>query len=77
MPIYEYVCPECEVKFEKLRPMNDGNVAPCPTCDQDSPRVLSVFAPISASSDGEPVPLGGGCACVAGGACGCSGDLGM
>ncbi|MBI4201050.1 MAG: zinc ribbon domain-containing protein [Chloroflexi bacterium] len=74
MPIYEYVCPNCESKFEALRPMSDGREARCPDCGTESPRVLSVFAAFSKSSEGQAVPVaGGGCACAAGGSCGCGG----
>lgn len=73
MPIYEYVCPSCDVKFEKLRPMSDGLSAKCPTCTTESRRVLSVFSAVSTSSNGESHAFaGGGCACSAGGACACS-----
>ena len=72
MPVYEYVCPNCEVKFDRLRPMTDGHQAECPICDTESPRVLSVFAAFRRGSEGEMAPVtGGGCACSAGGACGC------
>ncbi|MBI2172484.1 MAG: zinc ribbon domain-containing protein [Chloroflexi bacterium] len=75
MPIYEYVCPNCTEKFEKLRPMSDGRSAPCPRCSGESPRVLSVFTAISASPGGEMQTFaGGGCACAAGGACACAGE---
>ena len=71
MPLYEYVCPNCEAKFEKLRPMTDGYQSECPTCGTGSPRVLSVFAAFSKGSEGETAAVGGsGC----GGPCptGCS-----
>lgn len=71
MPLYEYVCPTCEVKFEKLRPMTNGHEAACPACGTESPRVLSMFAAFSKGSNGEMAAVGGvGC----GGACpaGCS-----
>ena len=76
MPLYEYVCPDCDVKFEKLRPMSDGQAAPCPTCGTDSDRVLSVFAAFSQSAGGEVASVAGaGCACAAGGACACAGGF--
>lgn len=76
MPLYEYVCAECEVKFEKLAPMSDGRSSACPTCGEEAPRVLSMFAAISRGADGEFAPVaGGGCACAGGGACGCAGGL--
>ncbi|MBI4310876.1 MAG: zinc ribbon domain-containing protein [Chloroflexi bacterium] len=75
MPIYEYVCPSCDVKFEKLRPMSDGRTATCPSCRQEAPRVFSVFTAISTSAGGESQTFaGGGCACSGGGACACAAE---
>ncbi len=84
MPMYEYFCPDCNVRFEKLvrraTPENaEGGVA-CPTCDHtDTRRVLSVIAaPVfagaagaagaSMSMDGRSQASGG---CCGGGGCGC------
>jgi len=76
MPLYEYVCPDCEVKFERLVSMADGHAAECPTCGTPSDRILSVFAAFSSSAGGEVASLAGGsCACSTGGACGCSGGF--
>ena len=73
MPIYEYVCPSCTTKFEKLRPMSSGHSAGCPECKAEARRVLSVFSAVSTSAGGESHAFaGGGCACSAGGACACS-----
>ena len=71
MPLYEYVCPNCDTKFERLRSMNDGRHADCSLCGVESPRVLSVFAAFIKGSQGETAAVGGG-AC--GGVCpsGCS-----
>ncbi|CAI8018650.1 hypothetical protein GBAR_LOCUS11294 [Geodia barretti] len=69
MPIYEYHCPTCSNKFEKLQSMS-ATGADCPQCEQPAKRALSVFASISSgesSGSGEfsqmPVPpmRGGGC----------------
>ncbi len=39
MPIYEYVCPDCQHPFEKLvRGGNKEKSVPCPTCGQESRR---------------------------------------
>lgn len=75
MPIYEYLCPTCGNKFDKLQSMSaDG--ADCPNCEQPAKRAISVFASVtkggSEMSDfgGSPLPpLGGGGCC--GGGCGC------
>ena len=78
MPIYEYLCPTCGHKFDKLQSMNaDG--ADCPHCEQPAKRAISVFAAVSKGgasemSDfgGSPLPpLGGGGCCGGGGGCGC------
>ena len=43
MPLYEYLCPTCDYKFEKLQPMGaDG--ADCVNCEQPARRAISVFA---------------------------------
>lgn len=68
MPVYEYICMECEGRFERLLRMSDPDPA-CPRCAGNRVRrQLSVFA---AQTSG-PAPVarsGGGCAC--GGACAC------
>lgn len=68
MPIYEYMCPTCDYKFEKLQSMS-AKGADCPRCEQPAKRALSVFASITAggstdSSDFSqipPPPMHGGC----------------
>ena len=73
MPLYEYHCPSCNHKFDKLQPMSSSG-AECPICEQPARRAISVFAAISGSqdtsSDFSPLPpMGGGGCC--GGSCGC------
>ena len=65
MPIYEFVCMECEGHFEELLGMSDGDPS-CPGCG--AVRVIRQFSVFAAggSSGGSG---GGGCAC--GGACAC------
>ncbi len=61
MPIYEYSCPDCNVKFELLRPMSRANeTATCPRCQKDAERVLSSFACMAKDSAGEISSIGGG-----------------
>ena len=75
MPLYEYHCPTCQHRFDKLQPMSAAG-ADCPRCEQPAKRAISVFAAISAGagygSDNSPLNLpplpGGGCC---GGGCGC------
>lgn len=75
MPIYEYLCPTCGHKFDKLQSMNSDG-ADCPHCEQPAKRAISVFAAVSKGGSemsdfgGSPLPpLGGGGCC--GGGCGC------
>lgn len=78
MPLYEYHCPTCNNKFDKLQSMN-ATGADCPNCEQPAKRTISVFAAVSKSGDGlsgympgssaPPPPMGGGGCC--GGGCGC------
>jgi putative FmdB family regulatory protein len=44
--MYEYACPECGAKFEKLRRMSEADApVPCTTCGaQTARRTLSSFA---------------------------------
>ena len=73
MPIYEYLCPTCNHKFDKLQPMS-AKGADCPNCEQPAKRAISVFARVgggeSGATDFGPLPplSGGGCC---GGSCGC------
>jgi putative FmdB family regulatory protein len=68
MPIYEYVCGECEERFEKLV-RAWGEVVACPSCrSEDVEKQLSSFA--FAGADGFRPSGGGGCGCGRGG-CGC------
>ncbi|HEY46964.1 MAG: hypothetical protein AMJ88_02870 [Anaerolineae bacterium SM23_ 63] len=54
MPIYEYICLDCETKFDALRSMSDAD-APilCSNCESaHTSRTISLFA---AHSDGRVV----------------------
>jgi putative FmdB family regulatory protein len=74
MPIYEYYCPTCGNKFQKLQSMSaDGS--DCPVCEQPANRAISVFASVTrgdfaGGQAGPPPPLGGGGCCGGGCACG-------
>ena len=72
MPIYEFVCMECESHFEELLGVRDADPA-CPDCGAGRvARQLSVFAAHGGTAEqpsfGGPVSSGGGCC---GGSCGC------
>ena len=66
MPIYEYVCPHCGHRFEKLvRNIAGEQQVHCPRCRENgSTRVPSSFAVSrqgsSAALAGSPARIGGG-----------------
>jgi len=70
MPIYEYICNECGLEFDKMRSFNDSD-APieCKKCNSiHTNRKLSIFF---AQSDGKAITTGsGGCSGCSGGSCG-------
>lgn len=71
MPIYEYVCAECEAKFERYV-RSWGDAVACPACSSpDVEKQLSSFAMAGAGAgpDAGPGRSGGGCC---GGSCGCA-----
>ncbi|MBM4433133.1 MAG: zinc ribbon domain-containing protein [Chloroflexi bacterium] len=60
MPIYEYVCTKCNLKFEELRPLcASADGASCPQCHNNAKRVLSTFRSVSKSESGISTPVGG------------------
>ncbi|MBE0431423.1 MAG: zinc ribbon domain-containing protein [Dehalococcoidia bacterium] len=64
MPIYEYCCPDCELRFESLRPQSQANdEALCPRCNGVATRILSCFTSFSKSGEGASIPIGGGSSC--------------
>ncbi|HEY4711556.1 MAG TPA: zinc ribbon domain-containing protein [Dehalococcoidia bacterium] len=67
MPIYEYFCPDCNFKFELLRPQIQTNEnASCPRCHNNgAKRIFSSFASPrqTRSSEGASTPIGGGSSC--------------
>lgn len=72
VPIYEYRCGDCGVKFEKLMSMAAAlNGVACPGCGGESRRQVSTFAAHSKSASGQTTSVagGGGCAGCAGGSC--------
>lgn len=73
MPIYEYICPKCDARFDLLRPMSQADQPTrCPRCQAEGARrAPSRVACFSKSSDGSTAPVsgGGGCASCGGGSC--------
>lgn len=66
MPVYEYVCSDCDTRFEHIRPVSRSTEpAPCPICERDCERVLSSFACFSTDESGVPAAVGGGGGCSA------------
>jgi putative FmdB family regulatory protein len=60
MPIYEYLCSECESKFEQLRPLSQAEkAADCPRCHKPARRKMSTFACFSTSASGVPERVAG------------------
>ena len=74
MPYYDYVCSDCDSKFEVKRSMNDLDApATCPECHgHHTARKVSRVAAFAHGSDGSVSAVGGGgCgSCGSGGSCG-------
>lgn len=73
MPIYEYYCPNCKEKFEKLcrfSQVNDG--ADCPKCNHTAKKVVSRCASFSKDSNGMTAPVAGSGGCSTCGSSDCT-----
>jgi putative FmdB family regulatory protein len=72
MPVYEYRCASCHLRFENLGAMSARDEgAECPSCGRRAERLISSFAAVSMNG-GEPASFGGGCCRGgAGGSCAC------
>ena len=70
MPIYEYVCMECESHFEEL--VRGGEAVACPDCSATN--VVKQFSSFAVHGVTKPASVpaggGGGGGCC-GGSCGC------
>jgi len=66
VPIYEYVCLECESRFEEL--VRGEEVVSCPECA--GANVSRQFSSFAVHGVSKPAGTNGGGCC--GGACGCS-----
>jgi len=79
MPLYEYLCADCETPFEALRPMSESDrPMACPYCaNTQARRLISTFAAISRDGGGSRMVAGcqggGGCGSCGGGHCGSCG----
>jgi len=64
MPIYEYFCPQCNFKFELLRPLSQvDEIASCPYCHSSAKRIFSSFASPSKGADEISTSIGGSSPC--------------
>ncbi len=61
MPLYEYKCSDCEIKFDALRAMSAADVPiACPQCDSENTnRMISLFSAIGSNG----VIAGSGSSC--------------
>jgi putative FmdB family regulatory protein len=70
MPIYEYVCEDCQTQFEKIVINKQQEIA-CPKCGSRKATIqLSVFARAGNGGSSAPSGSSGGGSCCGGG-CGC------
>jgi putative FmdB family regulatory protein len=76
MPIYEYICEDCQTHFEKIV-LNKTQEIACPKCAGKKNAIqLSVFSAANGSGNGSSAKgsggsTGGGGSCCGGG-CGCN-----
>ena len=74
MPIYEYICEDCQTHFEKIVINKQQEIA-CPKCAGKRNSIqLSVFSSASPNGNGSSAKSfsgGGGGGCCGGG-CGCN-----
>ena len=66
VPLYEYHCPHCDIKFDLLRSFSQADApAACPECQgEDTKRAISLFASFSRSSDGLTRSIAGSNGCA-------------
>ena len=70
MPIYEYICEDCQTHFEKIVPNKQQEIA-CPKCSGKRNAIqLSVFTAGNGSANGSPAKSSGGFSGGGGGCCG-------
>lgn len=42
MPLYEYFCEACQIKFDALKSIAERETAQCPKCGQPANKLISV-----------------------------------
>lgn len=59
MPLYEYKCTKCNLRFEELKNSKENSdIMPCRKCGETSEKQMSSFAPVMAGgSSVEPVDM--------------------
>lgn len=69
MPLYEYICQQCQKRFDALRPMSKADDAiACPHCGStETRRAISLFAAIG--SEGVIAGAASSCASCSGASC--------
>jgi putative FmdB family regulatory protein len=70
MPIYEYICEDCQTHFEKIV-LNKAQEIACPKCAGKKNSIqLSVFSASNGSANGASAKSSGGFSGGGGGCCG-------
>ena len=41
MPVYQYLCPKCNLKFELKQSFSDDSIVACPKCQNGARRLFS------------------------------------
>jgi putative FmdB family regulatory protein len=41
MPVYQYICPKCNLKFELKQSFSDESIVVCPKCQNGARRLFS------------------------------------
>jgi len=73
MPIYEYVCLNCNLKFELLRALSQADKgASCPRCHSIARRVFSSFSAFSEGDEGISTAISGSNSCTTCSAASCA-----
>ena len=53
MPLYEYLCSDCDEKFDRLVSFSQSDNMECPNCKSpDTKKLISTFATIGGGSSG-------------------------
>ena len=54
MPLYEYLCPACKTRTEKLMKVSDFKPKiKCPKCGKQAPKAISAFAVVGIDKGGD------------------------